>query len=349
MNILTPKVAIDGVSVDFIDGTYRNIGGFTAATLQFKLPTSEANFMKLWNKEITYFFDQHDTTPIFRGYIKRTKVTQDFVEIMAQDVIGYMVKGGNKEQAKISLTETDNLDGLTVGNAISKLITMASLNTKINTDYIRDTTPIVSASSPPLRGVFSVIDVIKALISRAVDNTGDLPRPNIIKVIDDGSISQLSIELESALDTPPVMVFNERKNITNLKIINKKVPTIVIVKGANGVTGKFSHDSAVEAYDRNYLEVTNESLTSPAECVDFAQKIFRANLTTQYEYGIETPEGAYLQENDVIFIQTKDEKFSGHYRVRGKTIKFSPTMFNIGINVNRRPPTLAEYISQQDN
>ena len=116
MNSIIPRVAIDGVDVDFVDGTYQSIGGFTSATLQFKLPNTDANFMRLWNKEVTYYFNQHDSTPIFRGYIKRTKVTPNFVEVIAQDVIGYMVKAGNAERAKVSLTDTDNLDGLTIGN-----------------------------------------------------------------------------------------------------------------------------------------------------------------------------------------------------------------------------------------
>jgi hypothetical protein len=350
MSTLIPRINIEGQDVDFIDGTYQNIGGFRAATLQFKLPTTEANFMKLWNKEVTYYFNQHDATPIFRGYIKRTKVTQNFIEVYAQDAIGYLVKGGNAERAKVSLTEDNNIDGLTIGNGIAKLITMASLTDKLKTTYIKDTTPLTSCSRPPIRGTLPLLEVIETLISRAVDNSGDIPRPNIIKLIDDGSDSLLTIELESDLDTgSPAMTFSETKNITNVKIVNKKVPTLILVKGFNNVTGEFKHTTAIDAYDINYLEVSNPDLKSPAECVDFAQKIFRANLSTQYEYGIETPEGAYLAENDVIFIDTKDEKFSGAYRVRGKTIKFSPTMFHIGLNINKKPPTLAEFIARQDN
>ena len=350
MSSIIPRVAIEGKAVDFLEGTYQNLGGFRAATLQFKLPTTEANFMKLWNKEVTYYFNQHDSTPIFRGYIKRTKVTPNSIEVYAQDAIGYLVKGGNAERAKVSLTELNNIDGLTIGNGISKLISMASLGVKLKTTYIKDTTPLVSCSRPPIRGTLPLIEIIQTLMSRAIDNTGSLPRPNIIKIIDDGNSSQLVIELESNLDTgAPAMVFSEQKNITNIKIINKKVPTLILVKGYNKVTGEFKHTSAIDAYDTNYLEVSNPDLKSPAECIDFAQKIFRANLTTQYEYGINSPEGAYLLENDVIVINTKDEKFSGAYRVRGKTIKFSPSMFHIGININKKPPTLAEFIARQDN
>ena len=350
MNEITPEVRIEGVLADYIDGIYQNTGGLTAATLQFKLPKTYAGYKDLWNKEVTLHLREHDTTPIFRGYIKRLKENFNDVEVYAQDVLGYMVKGGNPEKAKIALTDKDNIDGMTAGNAITKSISKALLSTKVGTDIIGDTTPIISSSSPPLRGTLSVLDIIKNLVSRAVDNSGTIPRPNIARVVDDGSTSQLVIELESDLDSAEVKyVFTEYDNITDLKIVNKKIPTVVIVNGANGVKGTFSHDTAVEAYDRNYLEVTNESLKSPAECKDFAQKLFRANLTTQYEYGIETFEGAYLSENDVIRVETEDQKFSGNYRIRGKKISFSPSSFSIGLNINRKPPTLAEYIARQDN
>ena len=350
MNEITPEVRIEGVAVDYLEGQYQNTGGLTAATLQFKLPITYAGYKHLWNKEVEFYLKESDAKPIFRGYIKRLKEDFNTIEVFAQDVLGYMVKGGNPEKAKVALTDKDNIDGLSAANAIRKAISMALLNTKVGTDIIGDTTPIVSSSRPPLRGTLSILDIIKQMVSRAVDNSGTIPRPNIVKVVDDGSTSQLVIELESDLDSTEIKhVFSEYDNITDLKIINRKVPTIVIVNGADGIKGTFSHDTAVEAFDRNYLEVTNTALRSPAECKDFAQKLFRANLTTQYEYGIETFEGAYLSENDVIRVETEDQKFSGNYRVRGKKITFSPSSFSVGLNINRKPPTLAEYISQQDN
>ena len=349
MKEITPEIRIEGRVVEYLEGNYQNTGGLTAATLQFKLPRQYDGFRKLWNKEVTFFLNEADK-PLFRGYIKRVKENFDSIEVFAQDIVGYMVKGGNPEKAKVALTDKDNIDGLSAANAIRKAVAMALLNTKVGTDIIGDTTPIVSSSRPPLRGTLSVLDIIKQLVSRAVDDSGEIPRPNIVKVVDDGSTSQLVIELESDLDSTEIKhVFSEYDNITDLKIINRKVPTIVIVNGADGVKGTFSHDTAVEAFDRNYLEVTNTALRSPAECKDFAQKLFRANLTTQYEYGIETFEGAYLSENDVIRVETEDQKFSGNYRVRGKKITFNPSSFSVGLNINRKPPTLAEYISQQDN
>jgi len=350
MNEITPEVRIEGKLVDYVEGMYDNSGGLTAATLQFTLPLSYAGYKNFWNKEVTFFLHESDGVPIFRGYIKRIKENLEEVEIFAQDVLGYMVLGGNPEKAKVALTDRENIDGLSAANAIRQAISKSQLSTKISTDIIGDTTPIVSSSRPPLRGTLGTLDIIKDLISRAVDNSGTVPRPNIARLVDDGSVSQLVIELESDVDSGEVKhVFTEYDNIMGLNIINRKVPTVVIVNGKDGVKGTFVHDSAIAAYDRNYLEVTNESLESPAECTDFAQKLFRANLITQYEYGIETFEGAYLNENDIIRVETEEQKFSGNYRVRGKKIDFSSAGFSVGLTINRKPPTLAEYIVQQDN
>jgi len=345
-----PAVEIEGRRVPFIKGAYTSSGLLRAATLQFTLPLTYGGYKKLWNKEVTFYFNESDTVPLFRGYIKRVKEDFDTIQVFAQDMLGYLVLGGNPENAKIALTKDDNLDGLTVGNAIRKAIKKAKLESKISTTYIGDTSPLKSSSQPPLRGTMTVLDIIKELIGRAIDNSGSPPRPNIARLIDNGSSSELIIELQSVLSSDNVkFVFTEQDNITELRLINKKVPTIIIINGQGGAKGTYTHDTAIEAYDRNYLEATNENLKSPAECKDFAEKVFRANLETQYEYTIKSWDGAYLNENDVVRVETEDRRFSGNYRVTGKKIAFSPSSFDVGININRSPPTLVEYISQQDN
>jgi hypothetical protein len=350
MKKLTPRVLLDGKEIDFIDGALTDTGGLRAATFDFKLPVGSTENKNIWNKEVLLYFNDFEGTPIFRGYVKRIKETFNTVRIYSQDALGYLVMAGNADKAVLALTDDDNLDGLTVGNAIRKAISKAQLSSKIGTDYIGDTTPLISSSRPPLRGTLGLLNIVKQLLSRAIDDSGVLPRPNIAKLVDDGEKSQLVIELESDVDSTEIKhKFSEYDNITNIKIINRKVPTIVVVNGKDKAKGIFSHDSAVEAYDRNYLEVSNKALESPAACRDFAQKVFRANLQTQFEYGIDTIEGIYLTENDVVRIQTKDPEFSGNYRISGKKIAFTAGGLSVGLNINRKPPTLAEFIKQQDN
>ena len=259
-----------------------------------------------------------------------------------------MLKGGEQTEAKLSLTNRENLDGLTAGGAIHELISKIKLDDKLKTDFIGDTSPTLKTTEP-FRGVLVALDIIKELLSRSVNTDGDLPRPNIGRIVDDGEYSQFIIELESLLTITPKYVFTEKYNIKDIQITKKRIPTIIIVKGKNGTSGTFTHDGALTALDRTYLEVENKDMSSPADCKDFAAKLFEANLRLQYEYKIELLDGAYLEENDVIQINTEDPEFSGAFRIIGKSISFSPSSFSLAVMVNRKPPTLAEYISSRDN
>ena len=350
MQKISPKIAIEGKSVEYLEGSYSNNGGGTAAELNFSMPLQYGGNRKLWNKEVTLYLDEADSTPLFRGWIRRANPTLNDIEILAMDALGYTVKGGESSKSSIVLTKQDNLDGHTTGAAIVSAIKRAKLDTKLKTDAIRNSTPSISASRFNFRGRVSLEEIIKKMVSNSIDESGTLPRPNIYKLIDDGTNSQLVIEPEADVDAAQIAhVFTEDDNILSLTINEKKIPTIILVKGRNGVEGTFTHDGALTALDRSYLEVSNAQLTSPAECVDFGRKLFEANLHNQYEYAIEVSEGSYLSENEVIRVETNDRDYSGNYRVIGKNISFSPDSYSVGIVINRKPPTLAEYIADSDN
>jgi hypothetical protein len=346
----TPKICIEGREVDFLNGGYKIDGNLTAASLTFKIPLIYGGHKKLWNKEVTFFLNSHDSTPMFRGWIRRVKETYDTLEIYAEDALGYMLKSGEATEAKVVLTDGENLDGLTAGAGVKELISKIKLDEKLKTDFVGDTSPLLKTSGVVFRGTMVALDIVKEYLKRSINTDSTLPRPNIARIIDDGTNSQLVIELESILeDVVPRFIFTEKFNIQEIEIVKKRVPTIVIVSGDNNTKSTFTHDSAIDAYDRTYLEVDNILMKSPAECKDFGQKLFQANLHVQYEYGIKVLDGAYLLENDVIQLATDDPDFSGNYRVVGKSISFSPNSFSFGLTINRKPPTLAEYISSRDD
>jgi hypothetical protein len=350
MREISPRILIEDTEVDYIDGSYSVNGNLTAAELIFGIPKPAGDYRKLWNREVTMYLNKFDSVPLFRGWIKRAEQDLNSIEVRAEDAIGYLVRSGGQNQAKLNLTDDDNLDGTTAGGAMIKAITKANLQDKIKTDFIGNTSPLINSVSEPLRGSKTVHGILTELLSKAVDNSGTLPRPNIARLIDDGTNSQLIIELESDIDSDTIVhTYTEHDNIVALNIINRKIPTFITVNGANGVTATFKHTSAITALDNNPMEVDNDNLTSPAACLNFAQKLFRANLKNQFEYSIEITEGAYLTENDVIKIVTDDPDYSGNYRVIGKQIEFTPDSFSIGITINRKPPTLAEYLESEDN
>jgi len=171
-----------------------------------------------------------------------------------------------------------------------------------------------------------------------------LPRQNLLVVRDDGNKAQLQIETRADVDNVnPIHYYSYDKNIVSFQARNRHIPTTVVVRGKNAI-GEFRHKSAAEAYGEYFMEVNNKELKSEAACVNFAQKIFRANLKTKYEYTMNTFEGVYLNENDVIYIKDNDTGIEGNFRVIGKVITFSPTNFSLQLIINKRPPVFGEYL-----
>ncbi len=67
MNKLTPKITIGGESVVFFKGALTSTGGLRAASLQLTLPLKYAVEKKLWNKEVLFYIDEKNSSPLFRG------------------------------------------------------------------------------------------------------------------------------------------------------------------------------------------------------------------------------------------------------------------------------------------
>lgn len=117
---LTPKIFIDGLEIDFINAGLSQQGTLKAGQLDFTMPTSTGVGLNFWNKEVTMFMNTTDAVPLFRGWIKRVKENYNEIQIHAEDAIGYLIKGGEEETAKVALDDRNNLDGLTGGAAIKK-------------------------------------------------------------------------------------------------------------------------------------------------------------------------------------------------------------------------------------
>ena len=345
-----PIIKLEGRSIDFVKGSLKINGELRAATLVFTIPTLTDSKRKLWNKEVTFYVDRHDSVPVFRGWIKRMKPDFNSIEVHAEDGLGYLKRGGDLEETHLDLSDRNNIDGLTAGAAIKKVLEEIKLDSKLKTDMIGDTSPPYSNTKVPYRGLVPVIKIFKDILSKALNiSNQDLPRRNIGKIIDDGSNSQFIIELESDLDNDSIVhTFSEHNNIQKISIVNRRVPTRIVVKGKD-VEGTFTHDSARSAYDNNPLNVDNDTLLSPAACVEFGARLFQANLRNQYEYKLTVLDGAYLQENELVRVITDDKEYTGNYRVIGKQIDLTPSGFKIGVSLNRKPPTLAQYILSKDN
>ena len=169
---------MDGKEMDIVDASLNKRGGLSGNQLTFTVPGDDVSFRKYWNKEVTFFLHKDDAYPLFRGRIMNSNIVDTYkVKFTATDVMGYL---GGHQKATISLNEEDNIDGLTVGGAIKKMIEMASLGDIIGTDYIGDTSPIISTTPLYFRGSQEIISIIKALLNQAINTDGSIPLENLI-------------------------------------------------------------------------------------------------------------------------------------------------------------------------
>jgi len=342
MNEISSRILIDGHNVDFQGADYKFTGGITAAQLTVTIPGEEVSFRKYWGKELVAYLNEEDTYPFFRGYIMDTTIANEYaVKVVALDCLGWLT---GHQKAKVALNDTDNIDGLTIGGAFKKLIRLANLNDKVGTDYIGDTSPIVTGRNN-LREEIVILDWLKKVLVNAIDTTNsNLPRENTLVVRDDGEKGQLSIEVVADVNSgEPCLTFNNN-DLIGYTVKSRKIPTTIIVSGKNKVTGKYRNKSAADGLGENFFNANNDNLESPSDCVDFARKVFYANVDNQYEITINTFQGVYLMPNDIIKLNIENADVSGQYRVVGKTVQFSSRSFSVTLNINRTPPILSDFL-----
>lgn len=339
----TSRITIGGITVDFMDASLKNSGDMSAAQLIIAVAGEQKSFRKYYGKEVIAYLNSEDTYPFFRGYIMNVEITgEKGVRLTALDALGWLT---GHQKATVFITNLSNIDGYTVGGALKKLVSMANLTDKVGTDYIGDTSPVVTVRNNT-RGNVVILEWLKKVIAGAIDiNNPDLPRPNTVLVRDDGTKGQLNIDLVSDIDTSRAVFSFNRQNLINYNIKARKIPTTITVQGARGVTGTYRNESAALAYGDNFKNISNNNMTSPAACADFAHKVYDANISNQYEINIETFEGAYLLPNDVISIDVEESDISGKYRIIGKNVTFSPNKYSVSLSINRRPPILSDFIA----
>jgi len=337
---LTSEIHIEGQSIEYETGNYNLRGDVTASQLDFTIPGDDISRRKYWNKEVTFFLDKDDAYPMFRGRIINADIVDDFrVKFTAVDALGFLT---GHQKATVVLTDSKNIDGLSIGAAIIKLIRLANLQDLIGTDYIGETSPVMRTSKK-YRGATVILSLIKNELSAAIDTTIDIPREQVIQIMDDGTKAQLVLGVQSQLDGAVVTHYYDNDNIMSFTVQNRKIPTTVVVKGKNS-EGSFRHSSAATAFGENFLTLTNNNLISKAACIDFAQKIYNANVENQYEYTLQTNSGPYLQPNDVVNIIEKNNEVEGNFRIIGKSIRFGPTKYSLDLTINKRPPILAQFL-----
>ena len=109
----TPKIFIDGKSIEFNTAKLNSRGFNTASQLDFTVDGSSVSYRKYWNKEVTVFLNEGDSIPAFRGRIVNSDIIDNLgVKFIAVDGFGFLT---GHEKATVVLDDDVNVDGLSPG------------------------------------------------------------------------------------------------------------------------------------------------------------------------------------------------------------------------------------------
>ena len=144
-----PKLYIGNTPVpSFKSVQFSETGKNQASSLNISIPDPSLKNAALHNKEITFYLNYGgtDSVPFFRGRIRQTTPSDKDIKIVAYDVRTFLT---GKESIPLSLTDTDNYDGHTLGQFLTAYIEkyVNTYETIIGLDMINDTNPVATLSS----------------------------------------------------------------------------------------------------------------------------------------------------------------------------------------------------------
>jgi len=332
---LNPRVFVDNNRLEYIESvTFTQTGNNQASSLSVKASNPLLDGSVLFGKPISFFLDEGDGVPIFRGFIKDASTSDTSLSISAVDIRGYL---SSKTTKRVSLTDSHNYDGYTLGAFLKEYIdTEINISsTIIGTDKINETNPPVTLSG--IRGEFSPFELVIQNLNRAIDeDSDDNPVGYGITVVDDGEKSHIKFSKEKVKTDPISLSLSENSGI--LSHTYKKRPTKFVADLGGG--RYFQYGSLPSGPFT--IDMVNKKYDSPDEAREAARLEILKGIDTTVEISINSTKGYYLDIGDNVFINVSDTMLNGVHRVVGKTINYSGDL-SCKLQLNKTPSKITKY------
>jgi len=314
-------------------------GKSTASSLNCTLGDPHLRDAPLTNKEITFYlnYGSVDTVPLFRGRIRQVTPSETQVQIVAHDVRTFLT--GN-ESIPLSLTDTDNYDGYTLGQFLYDYITeYVNINeTIIGLDFLNDTDPVTSLSG--YRG--NNLNALKIITGNLPKNKDDLSKikNNRLTIIDDGVKSNICFVKEQDLDNAAVR-FSYSDGINKLSVKKRPAPNMLTGK-VNNVNVIYKHNNLSTGIQGGKIK---GKFSDPDEAKEaaFIQATYAENDS---EITLDVSKGHYLSIGNVVFVNTREyPEQSGKQRIVSKQITCSGSTVTCRLQLSKERPQLSEFLS----
>ena len=318
-----------------ISGTVTFSGNNQLNTLNVRIPNPELQNMAIHNKIIELFLNNgsDDSVPIFRGYVNDLTPNDKGITILATDIRAKLT--GNKG-LRLTLTDTNNYDGYTLGQFIKSYIDEFVDDLAVGTRLLRDTSPPVFMTGE--RGTdIDVYSLITKKVEESIDIDTDVNNPlqHFVDVVQGNGNSHIVLKKDKLISSIPVMTFSYSDGLKSYNY-KRRIP-------ANTVTyegRKFSYTNIPQGLSS--LEIPIQD--SPAETRDLAlRNILLAQQQTD-EITVQVTKGYDLEIGQIVALDIDEEDISGNHRVQSKVITFGKTS-SCTLGLNKKPILLKNYLS----
>ena len=321
-------------------GTINYSGNGQLNILNVVIDNVDLQYDSLFGKKIELYLNESgsdDSTPIFRGFIKRFTPTEKNVTIRALDV-RTMITG--KDAIKLNSTDFKNYDGKTVASFLYSIITdKVNYNeTLIGLDMLSDTDiPIKMAG---IRGDnLDILRLVNERLSETIDKTDYLnPLGYFLDVKESSEYSNIIITKEKLLTDVPSYTFAYGDGLQNLKY--KKILPL----------------NTVYYNDGRSIEYTNRPAGQSATVISKVKDVAEARQLGLEQILLEQQQNAEITVDvskcydiglgSLIFLDVPDDDIYGTQRVQGKMINFGAAV-TCKLNLNKKPIKLSDYVQTQ--
>lgn len=331
----SPKLCIDGKTISSLKSASVNFAGAGKInSLDATFSDPDLSCHRLFNKKVELFLDDSSAVAVFLGYIREMKPTDSGISITAYDPRTFLT---GENSRPVVLTDKQNYDGFTIGQFLADYIT-TNLSDKLSLVGFSDTTPPVSLKGVRSTGI-APLAILTDLISKAVDDdTPETPLSWFLDIIGD----KILFVKEKVLTSIPSLRLSYSDGIQELSY-NRRTPAVYgIVTGAGSVSGDFQYGNA--PLGLTGLTLSDESLTSSAECSNRARLEVMRNYTNLDEMSVSASKGYYTGIGSIVHINVDDNIISGAHRLSSKRISYSENQLELKLLFNRISPKISDYL-----
>jgi|21_taG_2_1085346.scaffolds.fasta_scaffold19486_3 hypothetical protein len=338
-----PKIVIGNDRFENISSiTLTEKGGITINQLNVTLSDPQLDEFKLYNKEILFYLDESDGIPLFRGYIRQINPSDNSLQISAYDPRTFLT---GKEASLTFLTDKNNYDGYTVSQFIYDYIFTyinSSDKTYIGLDMLTETDPPSLLKNIRAESGIAPYKVITGNLPVKIKSLKK-PTKYSIKMIDDGTKSNIVILADKDIDGKPAMTFSDYDGIINKKYKRRPEPSVYNISDESGKVVQWKKGNTPKGPISSKIDTTHDINTGITNAV--IQTIMDEGETK--EITINASKGYYLQLGSLIKLDVDEVELRTNHRLKSKTVTWSPNNLSCSLVLNKELPVMSSYIKPQ--